>query len=267
MNKLDNLKIRKETPGDYRAVEEMTREAFWKFWEPNQAICCEHYLVHLLRTVPTLVPELNLVAELDGKLAGHIIYTKSKIVDDNGREYETLTFGPITVMPALQGIGLGQALMRHSFAEAKRLGYRAVLIFGHPSYYPRAGFRPAAEFGIATSDGHNRDAFMAYPLYDGALDGISGRYYIDPVYESATNEKALEYDKRFPSKEPFFTTPLNVLLDRLEPDARKALESTECQSIQMMTAFSEREISSLSGIDRQAIETIRSVLRWHDVKW
>jgi predicted N-acetyltransferase YhbS len=267
LNKLQNLNIRLETPGDHRAVDEMTREAFWKFWEPDQTICCEHYLLHLLRDVPTLVPELNLVAELDGKLAGHIIYTKSKIVGDDGSEYETLTFGPLTVQPALQGIGLGQELMRHSFAEAKRLGYRAVLIFGHPSYYPRAGFRPAEEFGIATSDGHNRDAFMAYPLYDGALDGVSGRYYIDPVYEAATNEKALEYDKRFPYKEPFFTTPMDMLLDRLGPDARKALENTECQSLQMMTACGEREISSLPGIDSQAIVTIRSVLRAHGVRW
>ena len=267
MNPINNLTIRLETPTDHRAVEEMTREAFWAFWEPNQTICTEHLLVHRLRSALSFVSELDFVAELNGKLAGHIIFTKSKVVDGAGQEYETLTFGPLTVRPEFQSKGIGQALMRHSFAEAKRLGFRAVLIFGHPDYYPRAGFRRAAEFGITTSDGQNFDPFMAYPLYDGALDGIHGRYFLDPVYDQLTQEAALEFDKSFPSKEPFIPSPIGILLDRLEPDARKALEGTGCPTLQLMTPRSEREVSSLPGIDGKALETIRSVLLEHGIRW
>ena len=262
-----NINIRLETPADHHAVEAMTREAFWRFWEPDRKICDEHLLVHRLRSAQGFVPELNFVAELDGNLAGHIIYTKSKIISDDGQEYETLTFGPLTVLPEMQSKGIGKTLMRHSFAEAKRLGYRAVIIFGHPDYYPRAGFRRAAEFGVTTADGKTFDAFMAYPLRDGALDGIQGRYHLDPVYDRLTQEDALEFDKKFPPKEPFKPTPIGVLLDHLEPGAREALEKDGCPSLEMMTSKSERDIAALPGIDAKSVETIRAVLREHGVRW
>ncbi|MCL2003635.1 MAG: N-acetyltransferase [Oscillospiraceae bacterium] len=197
-----NIHIRLETPADHYAVEALTREAFWAFWEKDRVICDEHLLVHRLRSCPSFVPELNTVAELDGRIIGHIIYSKSRIEEDCGQTYETLTFGPLSVLPELQKKGVGTALMRHTLAEAKRLGHRAVLIFGHPEYYPRIGFRRAAEFGITTADGKTFDAFMAYPLYDGALNGVRGRFYLDPVYESLTQEDALAFDKKFPPKAP-----------------------------------------------------------------
>jgi len=313
-----DIKIRLETPADYFAVEELTREAFWSFWEPGRVICDEHLLTHLLRSAPSFVPELDFVAELNGgestrestrgrfscaeksksnaskttaqenrplvlpgdaavpangaapgggKIVGHIIYTRSKIVNDAGQEYETLTFGPLSVLPEFQSMGIGKALMMHSFAEAKRLGYRAVLIFGHPDYYPRVGFRRAAEFGIVPTVGDVRDPFMAYPLYDGALDGVSGRYYIDPVYEQLTEADALEFDKQFKPKAPFYPTPISVLLDQLAPEPRSALEDTGCVSLEMMTSISEREVSSLPGMDAKSVELIRAVLHHHGMRW
>ena len=143
--------------------------------------------------------------------------------------------------------------------------HRAVVIFGHPDYYPRAGFRRAAEFGITTSGGETFDAFMAYPLYDGALDGIHGRYSIDPVYEGLTQEDAIEFDKRFAPKERHIPIPIGVLLDRLEPDARKAMRGFE--SLTVIKTRSEREISALEGIDARAVETIRAVMREHGLGW
>jgi predicted N-acetyltransferase YhbS len=200
---MNGLKIRLETPADRYTVEALTREAFWKFWETDgRVICDEHLLVHRLRFAPSVVQELNLVAEWDGKIVGHIIYSKSKVMNHSGCEHEVLTFGPLSVLPEVQKRGIGQALMRHSLVEAKRLGYRAVVIYGHPEYYPRVGFKRAAGFGITDADGKTFDYIMALPLYDGALDGISGKHYIDPAYFALTQEDALEFDKRFPYKEP-----------------------------------------------------------------
>lgn len=263
-----NITLRLETPADHCAVEELTREAFWSiFWEPGQTICEEHLLVHRLRDCPSFVPELDCVAELDGRLAGHIIYTKTHIEDGAGQRHETLTFGPLSVLPEFQGRGIGKALMRHTFAEAKRLGHRAVIIFGHPDYYPRAGFRRAAEFGITTPDGKVFDPMMAYPLYDGALDGISGKYYLDPVYEGLTQRDALAFDKRFPPKEPHTPLPVQVLLERLEPAARKAIEGLKLQSLTVMKTRSQRDIAALDGIDGNAVETIRKVMWAHGLAW
>ncbi|MCL2030614.1 MAG: N-acetyltransferase [Oscillospiraceae bacterium] len=202
-----NLHLRLEIPADHYAVEELTREAFWQFWEKDRVICDEHLLVHRLRSCPSFVPELNTVAELEGRIIGHIIYSKGRIACEDGTNHETLTFGPLSVLPEFQKKGVGTALTRHTLAEAQRLGYRAVLIFGHPEYYPRVGFRRAAEFGITTSDGQTFDAFMACPLYPGALDGLRGRFHLDPVYETLTQADALAFDKRFPPKAPYIPAP------------------------------------------------------------
>jgi predicted N-acetyltransferase YhbS len=262
-----NITFRLETPADRYAVEAMTREAFWQFWEDGRKICDEHLLVHKLRTAQGFVPELNYVAEVDGELVGHIIFTKSRIEGEDGKETETLTFGPLTVLPEMQSKGIGKALMRHTFAEAKRLGYRAVLIFGHPDYYPRAGFRRAAEFGVTTADGKTFDAFMAYPLYDGALDGIRGRYFIDPVYEQLSQEEALAFDTKFPPKTPHSPVPLKTLLERLEPGAAKAIQGLGIPNLDILKSRSERDISSLEGMDEKAVETVRAVMREHGYRW
>ena len=205
------LIIRLETPADHYAVEEITRDAFWEFWdseyrESGKRICDEHLLVHKLRNVEAFVPELNYIAEADGKIVGHIIYTKSWIESEDGTKHETLTFGPLTVTPEYQRKGIGKALMKHTLTKAKELGYRAVLIFGHPEYYPRVGFKRAGDFGLTTPDGKTFDAFMVYPLYNGALNEIKGKYYIDPVYEDLPQEEVLEFDKRFPPKELYVPT-------------------------------------------------------------
>jgi len=262
--KMMNLSFRLEAPADYHAVEELTREAFWK---TNMSVCDEHLLVRRLRECPSFVPELDYVALLDGKLVAHIIYTKSKIVDDNGKVYETLTFGPLSVLPEYQNKGIGKALMHHTFAQAKKLRYHAVIIFGYPDYYPRVGFRRAAEFGITTADGKTFDPFMVYPLYDGALDGISGRYYLDPVYETLTQEDALEFDKQFPPKEKHIPVPINALLDCLEPEARKAIQKLNLPSLLAITRKSEREISALEGIDEAALAVIRTITRENGLRW
>ena len=78
-----SLILRQETPSDYHAVEELTREAFWGFTHPT---CDEHYLAHLLRNVPAFVPELDYVAEAGGRLVGNVMYSKAKVVDSGSSE-------------------------------------------------------------------------------------------------------------------------------------------------------------------------------------
>ena len=262
-----NIHMRLETTADRYAVEAMTREAFWRFWEGGLRICDEHLLVHKLRGAEGFVPELNTVAEIDGKIAGHIIFTKSRVEDDSGKTYGTLTFGPLTVLPEFQGKGIGRALMKHTFDTAAGMGFRAVIIFGHPDYYPRAGFRRAAEFGITAPDGKTFDALMAYPLYDGALDGISGRYFIDPVYERLNQEETLEFDKRFPAKEPHIPIPLSVLLERLEHGAAEAVKRQGFSTFEEIRSRSEREIMSIEGVDEKTLETIRRLMRENGRDW
>jgi len=259
--------LRLEKPADHYTVEALTRESFWNGnWSAVPSICDEHLLVHKLRTCHSFVPELNYIAEIDGTIVGHIIYTKSKIVNTSG-EHEMLTFGPLSTKPEYQAQGIGKALMRHTFGIAKDMGYRAVLIFGHPDYYPRVGFRRAEEFGITTPSGDVFDAFMAYPLFDGALDGITGQYFIDPVYETLTKEDALAFDSKFPPKELHQPIPVDVLMARLGLAAKQAIKKLDLQTLVQMQTKSQREISALDGICENSINIIREVMKEHKLRW
>ncbi len=254
-----NVNLRLERPEDYRLVEELTREAFWGV---NQPSCDEHLLVHKLRKVPAFIPELDYVAEVDGRIVGNIMYSKAKVVDETGNEHGVVTFGPISVLPRYQGKGIGKVLLRHTIAEAKRLGYRAIVFFGHPDYYPRVGFRRAMEFNITTASGKNFDAFMAMPLCDGAFDGITGRFYEDPVFECDAKE-AHEFDKGFPHKELGVLEPIDVLLEKLDAPAQARIREHRVKKLAGLNRYSGREIASWPGIDETAKAIINATLLEH----
>ena len=183
----ERTNFRTENKADWKTAEQITYRAFLN---AEHASGGEALLAHKLRSRPSFVPELDYVAEIDGKVVGSIMYTRSKVVSDDGGEWETLTFGPVSVLPKYQRQGVGGALIRRTIDVARELGYRAVLIYGHESYYPRFGFKPASEYGIATADGKNFPAFMALPLYDGALDGVHGRLICDEVYTTLDKEES-----------------------------------------------------------------------------
>ena len=88
---MNNLTIRLETENDYRAVEELTREAFWNVYKPGAD---EHYFVHKMRKHPDFIPELAFVLEKDGKIIGNIMYTKAWLEDQNARISELQNQSP-----------------------------------------------------------------------------------------------------------------------------------------------------------------------------
>jgi predicted N-acetyltransferase YhbS/uncharacterized protein YdhG (YjbR/CyaY superfamily) len=184
-----NSTLRRERKRDWHTVEQITYRAFLDFPVDLPDNGTEAALVRRMRSVPAFVRELDFVAEEDERIIGNIMYTKSRIVSDKD-EWETLTFGPVSVLPKYQKQGVGSALIRHTLKLAQDMGFRAVLIYGHESYYPRFSFKPASEYDITTAKGESFPAFMALPLYDGALSGVSGRLICDPVYEAVSKAEA-----------------------------------------------------------------------------
>lgn len=261
-----NINLRLETPADYRAVEELTREAFWINTDRRDYID-EHFLVHKLRTASAFVPELDYVAEVNGKLVGNILYTKAKLTTDEGKEHEVLTFGPLSVLPEFQSKGVGKALIQVTIAEARRLGFKAIVIFGHPDYYPRLGFRPASELGLTTANGATFPAFMAMELFEGALNGIQGRFQEDEAFNDLPIEEILAFDASFKAKAHRPKVPIELLINLLEPAAREALKTLKLTYLGDMGALSEDEISKLPGIDPKALETIKSTMKEHGRIW
>ena len=197
---MENINIRLEEPKDYKTVEELTRAAFDT---PERAerskIGCpmEHHMVYRLREKDGIM-DLNFVAEMDDRIVGHIIYSNAYILQPDGSKVDVLNFGPISVWPELQCMGIGSALMRHSIEKAKQHGYKAILFFGHPEYYPRFGFVEAKEFGITDSNGDNYPAFMAMELKTGFLTSNTGMFIESYIYNDDLNrEQAKEFDIQF----------------------------------------------------------------------
>jgi len=95
------LTIRNEQKEDYRAVEELVREAFWNLYVPG---CNEHFVLHNLRKSSDFVPELDFVAEKEGQVVGQIAYTRDVVRGEGTNEGEVISFGPVSVLPAHQKV-------------------------------------------------------------------------------------------------------------------------------------------------------------------
>ena len=192
--------IRQETKADYRAVENLTREAFWNVYRPG---CMEHYVLHRYRDDPAFVPELDFVMELDGEPIGQVIYVRSHIDADDGRKIPIMTFGPIGIAPAYKRQGYGKRLLDYSMEKAREMGTGALAITGNILFYGRSGFVPAKAKGIRYADDPAADYFLIRELIPGFLDGISGTYQDPEGYFVCQSdpEGFARLEATFPKKE------------------------------------------------------------------
>ena len=208
---MNGLILRRETPLDYKIVENVTREAFWNHYGPG---CEEHYLMHIMRDADAFISELDFVAEIEGEIVGNIVYTKSKIVDDHDVPHEMLSFGPVSVLPAYQGKGVGGALIEHTKWLAKEMGYKAILIYGDPEYYKKFGFVQAEQYDIRTPDNYYAVPLQVCVLHPGSLSNITGRFFEDEAFHfEATDVKA--FDKAFSEKTPEEGLPSQIRFSEL----------------------------------------------------
>ncbi|BCN32689.1 GNAT family N-acetyltransferase [Anaeromicropila herbilytica] len=194
---MNNIIIRPENKEDYFDAEYMTKRAFWNLHHPG---CDEHYLVHLFRQSEDYIEELSRVAEVDGKIVGGIYYSKAYIMDGD-KKVDVLNFGPLCVDPDYQNQGIGGKLLGETIKLAREKGYKGIVIFGEPLYYPKHGFKTCDHFGITTKDGKNYDAFMGYEIVPDAFFDVKGKFYESEVFEQLYPDKVEEYDKNFPYME------------------------------------------------------------------
>lgn len=196
---MENLTIRRETPADYRAVEELTREAFWNVYKPG---CDEHYYAHMLRNHPDFVPELDFVLEREGEIIGSIMYTRTRLIGEDGTVKPILSFGPLCVLPRVQRRGGSRVLIEHSFACAREMGYDTVVIFGNPANYVGRGFVSCRKKNVCLFEGVYPSAMLVCELAPGAL-GDGGWQFVDSdAAECCANLDAVAaFDAGFAPKE------------------------------------------------------------------
>ncbi len=156
------MRIRKEETKDYEIVYSVIKSAFAS---AQHADGNEQDLVNALRKSEAYIPELSLVAETDGKIVGHIMFTEAYVKD-----IVVLALAPLSVIPEYQRKGIGTALIKNGHKIAKELGYGYSVVLGSEKYYSRTGYLPAYMFGIKPPFDIPQENFMALRISADAPD-------------------------------------------------------------------------------------------------
>jgi len=154
--------VRAEDKDDFVDAQSILLSAF-----PEEG---ESKLVSRLRE--NAQPIISLVAEIDGKLVGHILF--SPVTLDSKPVLQLMGLAPMAVLPSHQRQGIGSALVEAGLAQCRLMQYGAVVVLGHPDYYPKFGFSASTNFAIKSEYDVPADVFMIVELTNNYLIGCSG---------------------------------------------------------------------------------------------
>lgn len=153
------IEIREERPDDVEAIRNVNKRAFGQEQEGN--------IVDALRSNRAVL--LSLVATLNGRVVGHIMYSPISVGDVAGA-----ALGPMAVLPEHQRLGIGSKLVEAGNQKLKDAGWPFIIVLGHASFYPRFGFTPASALGITCEWDVPADVFMVLILDQQKMNGVSG---------------------------------------------------------------------------------------------
>ncbi len=164
------MKVRAETRHDHEPVHALNAAAFESDAEAD--------LVDTLRTEAN--PVISLVAEVDGAAVGHILFSPVTLTGHEDRLW--LALAPMAVRPEVQRRGIGSALVRAGLERCRELSAAAVVVLGHPRFYPKFGFVPSTRYAIRSDYNVPEEVFMILELEEGALTGVSGTVKYHPAF-------------------------------------------------------------------------------------
>ncbi len=173
MSTIANVTFRHESAVDRPRVTEILRLAFQ---EDVQAT-----IVDALRRSSS--PLLSLVAESDGRVVGHLMF--SVVTMDASPNFSAVQLSPVAVDPAYQRLGIGSALIRAGLTTCASQNWDAVFLVGDPRYYARFGFKMATPLGFTLAGPHG--AFLqVLELRTGALGDLSGHVRFHPAFDDVS---------------------------------------------------------------------------------
>ncbi len=170
--------IRSEKKEDYDQIREVNIIAFDN--RDNEA-----KLVESIRQSEFFIPELSLVAVKGNEIIGHILFSQIAVETKSGN-VPTIGLAPMAVKPSYQNNGVGSKLVSEGIARCKSLGYKHVIVLGHPNFYPRFGFIPSKSFGIFSPFPVPEEVFMVLELEEGTLKDLKGTVKYPPAFNSVS---------------------------------------------------------------------------------
>ena len=178
------IKVRKVKNEEFIYIEEFVYKIF-KNTDYTDGIL-ERELGRDIRKSQYYIPELDLLAEKDGEIAGHFIMSKFPI--SNQHQNEILVLAPVCVAIERQRQGIGLQMLHEGIKLARKIGYKGIIVEGNPEFYNKLGFVTSTEFGIYASEKNlpaSEEYLMAMELCKDGLKNISGKVDYS-IYNSLT---------------------------------------------------------------------------------
>ncbi len=186
------ITIRPEEHKDYKDIVSLILRSFREgtdYSDGTDIIA----LVEEIRDSEYYIPELSFVAELDGVIVGHFLFSKfplspTKEGGHGGAEdTEIVMLAPVSVHADYLRRGIGSAMLKMGIERVKELGYKGITVEGNYKFYNNVGFRTSAEFNIFPTSGipmNEPRCMMCQETYEGSLDGIGGYIVYDMYYNA-----------------------------------------------------------------------------------
>jgi putative acetyltransferase len=169
------VSFRPERAEDFSQIRQLLIAAFERTSEAD--------LVEALRRDSDV--SLALVAEIGEQIVGHVLFSPVTI-EAESQGFDAVGLGPVAVLPQYQKQGIGAQLIQSALQVLRERGERAVVVLGHPEYYPRFGFRTAKYFDVRCEFEVPDEAFMLLELQPDALNGVTGVARYAPAFRSVT---------------------------------------------------------------------------------
>lgn len=156
--------IRKETEADIDAIYTVNVAAFPAKDEAN--------LVNRIRDSGSKI--ISLVAEEKSKIVGHILFSPARL--EEYVELKLMGLAPMAVLPEFQNQGIGSMLVQAGLNHCREMDIGAIIVLGHPQFYPRFGFVPASRFETCSAYDVADEFFMAQELIPNYLANYQGKF-------------------------------------------------------------------------------------------
>ena len=186
----DDIIIRPEEPKDYKDIVSLVLRSFREgtnYSDGSDIIA----LIEEIRMSKYYLPKLSFVAELDGKIVGHFLFSKfplSKSADGNhGDESDIVMLAPVSVHADYFHKHVGVTMLTLGIQRVREAGFKGITVEGDYHFYNRVGFKTSSEYGIFPTSGYPMTeprCMMCQETYKGSLEEIQGYVVYDMYYNA-----------------------------------------------------------------------------------
>lgn len=186
----DDIMIRPETSKDYKDIVSLVLRSFQEgtnYSDGSDIVA----LIEEIRVSKYYIPELSFVAELDGKIVGHFLFSKFPLSKspkgDHEDSSEVVMLAPVSVHADYFHQHVGVTMLTLGIQKVREAGYKGITVEGDFHFYNRVGFKTSSEFNIYPTSGHPMNdprCMMCQETQEGSLKGISGYIVYDMYYNA-----------------------------------------------------------------------------------